>query len=78
MNIKTWRERQVERGTGSIEAKDDEINELRAALAERDLLALDAARYRWLRVNPQWLGWDADYEAENIDLILDLAMKGKS
>lgn len=32
-NIKTWRERTAERGIGSCEARDEEIEELRAQLA---------------------------------------------
>ena len=34
-HIKTWRERANERGIGSCEARDEEINELRAALAQQ-------------------------------------------
>jgi len=34
--IKTWQQRQAETGIGSIQAKEDEIDDLRAALAERD------------------------------------------
>ena len=48
---------------------------------ERDALKADAARYRWLRRNPTYLGWDADFEAEFVDFEVDKAidaMKGKS
>ena len=34
--IKTWQERCLERGIGSCEARDEELIELRAALANRD------------------------------------------
>ena len=46
-----------------------------------DALETDAARYRWLRRNPTYLGWDADFEAEFVDFEVDKAidaMKGKS
>lgn len=55
---------------------------LQEVLAERDALAKDAARYRWLRDdankdNPAWCeltSWDtAD---EKFDAITDFAMKG--
>jgi septal ring factor EnvC (AmiA/AmiB activator) len=34
--IKTWQQRQAETGIGSIQAKEDEIDDLRAALQERE------------------------------------------
>ena len=36
MSIKTWQERQAATGVGSISAKEDEIDELRAELVKRD------------------------------------------
>ena len=50
--------------------------------AERDALRQDAQRYRWLRQNPWWLGWEHDMQAEKIDAALDddiarAALEGK-
>lgn len=30
----------------------------------------DAERYRWLRNNPQWVGYDADYRPDQIDMAI--------
>ena len=38
-------------------------------------LATDAARYRWLRKNSEWLGWDADFRPDEVDCQVDAAMK---
>ena len=57
---------------------------IRALLDERDRLAAevealraDAVRYRWLRKEPQWLGWEHDIRPDEIDREVDAAMKGK-
>lgn len=34
----------------------------------------DAARYRWPRNNPQWIGFDSDYRPDQIDAAIDKAM----
>ena len=41
-----------------------------------DISALrkDAERYRWLRLNPDWLGWTHDHQAEHVDNEVDKAM----
>ena len=42
--------------------------------AERILsLRDDAARYRWLRNNPQLVGFDSDYRPDQIDAAIDKA-----
>jgi hypothetical protein len=61
----------------SFLAADDERRELRA---ERDALLANAERYRWLRNNPQWLGWKHDFRPDEVDREIDAAsaaaMKG--
>ncbi len=34
----------------------------------------DARRYRWLRSNPQWLGWDHDFRPDEVEREIDAAM----
>ena len=58
-------------------------NLCKRAEAERDALRQDAQRYRWLRQNPWWLGWEHDMQAEKIDAALDddiarAALEGKT
>lgn len=38
-----------------------------------DALRVDAERYRWLRERPTYLGWDADYRADEVDAEIDTA-----
>jgi hypothetical protein len=45
-----------------------------ALKAERDALAKDANRYRWIRQHPVWIGWDADYLPDHIDKATDNAI----
>ena len=47
---------------------------LKAELAEAKK---DAERYRWLRNNPVWVGYDSDFRPDEIDAAIDAAMKGK-
>lgn len=42
--------------------------------AERDALRADAERYRWLRNNPQWLGWEHDFRPDEVDREIDAAI----
>jgi len=37
----------------------------------------DAARYRWLRNNPQWLGWDSDFRPDEVEREIDAARAGE-
>ena len=37
----------------------------------------DVERYRWLRNNPVWVGYDSDFRPDEIDAAIDAAMKGK-
>jgi hypothetical protein len=34
----------------------------------------DAARYRWIRKNPQWIGFDSDYREDEVDAAVDFGM----
>lgn len=36
---------------------------------------VDAERYRWLRKNPQWIGWEHDFRPDEVDRELDAAMR---
>ena len=51
-----------------------EMERLKAELAEAKK---DAERYRWLRNNPVWVGYDSDFRPDEIDAVIDAAMKGK-
>lgn len=46
----------------------------RSAILELEDLKKDAARYRFLRINPEWLGWDADYRPDQVDDAVDTDM----
>lgn len=47
-------------------------------LAEQnEALRKDAERYRWLRQNPQFMGWDSDYRADEIDRNVDAALAAR-
>jgi hypothetical protein len=37
-------------------------------------LERDAARYRWLRDNPVWIGYDSDFRPDEVDAVVDAAM----
>ena len=43
---------------------------------ERELerLRADAARYRWLKNTPEWLGWDHDFRPDEVEREIDRAM----
>lgn len=63
----------------ALAAKIATRDELEALLIEQageaDALRADAERYRWLRENPTWLGYDADYRPDEIDSAVDREMK---
>ena len=42
-----------------------------------DRLRKDAERYRWLKRNPQWLGWDSDFRPDEVEREIDTAMEEK-
>ena len=44
------------------------------AQAEIAALRKDAERYRWLKRNPQWLGWDSDFRPDEVEREIDTAM----
>ena len=47
----------------AINALCDEVERLRE----------DAERYRWLRNNPEWLGWDSDFQPDEVEREIDEA-----
>lgn len=49
------------------------LEDIKAATAERDALREDAERYRWLRNNPEWLGWDSDFQPDEVEREIDEA-----
>lgn len=51
--------------------------ELMNMTAERDALRSDAERYRWLKTNPQWMGWEQDFRPDEVERAIDAAMKEK-
>jgi hypothetical protein len=42
--------------------------------ARMDALEKDAKRYRYLRRNPTWLGWDDGFMPDEIDREVDIAI----
>ena len=55
-------------------AEQGHANDTLAALDEIAALRKDAARYRWLRRNPAWLGWTRDHQPEQVDAAVDQDM----
>lgn len=55
------------------DTKMREILETLYAKIER--LEKDAARYRWLKHNPQWLGWEHDFSPDEVEREVDAAMR---
>ena len=51
----------------------DQRAEIDAANAVIDELRADAERYRWLRTQPEWLGWEHDFRSDEIDREVDAA-----
>lgn len=41
---------------------------------ERDELLADAMRYRWLRENPEWIGYDSDFRPDEVDAAINAAI----
>ena len=68
------------RGAYAGRWNSNQAESVRHLRAERDALRADAERYRWLRNNPQWLGWEHDFRPDEvdreIDAAIDAAMKG--
>ena len=56
-----------------------QINALQASerrlIDELAALRKDAERYRWLRNNPQWLGWEHDFRPDEVEREIDAAMR---
>lgn len=48
---------------------------LREKGAEIERLSKDAGRYRWLRSNPHWLGWDRDFRPDEVEREVYKAME---
>lgn len=40
-------------------------------------LRKDAERYRWLKRNPTWLGWEHDFRPDEVEREIDAAMAGR-
>ena len=73
MSIKTWQERQAAAGIGSIEAKDDEIDELRAALQERD-----AEIEQWKVKEVDWISaYQSVYQEATRETVRAFQLDGK-
>ena len=34
----------------------------------------DSARFRWIRNNPQWIGYDSDFRPDEVEKQIDAAM----
>ena len=45
-----------------------------ALIEQLQRMAHDAARYRWLKRNPQWLGWEHDFRPDEVERAIDAAM----
>lgn len=66
MNLKT--ERQLRQEIADAWAL---IDQYKAALPA---LQRDAERYRWLKTQPTWLGWDHDFRPDEVEREIDAAM----
>lgn len=55
-------------------AEQGHANDTLAALDELAALRKDAERYRWLKCNPTWLGWEHDFRADEVEREIDAAM----
>lgn len=51
----------------------DHAERVEKLLTENDRLRADAERYRFLRNNPQQMGWDSDYRPDEVDRAVDAA-----
>lgn len=56
---------------------EERLQNCAALVAEVERLRKDAERYRWLRQNPTFLGWEGDFSEAYIDREVDDAMKGE-
>lgn len=43
-----------------------------------EAMSKDAERYRWLRENPSWIGWDEDFLPTHVDAAIDAAIAKES
>ena len=73
MAMMQWEQR-IRAGADSPKLSDLVRADFRACIFEMDALRKDAARYRWVRNNPQWLGWDTDFLPHEVERELDAAM----
>ena len=46
--------------------------------SDAELIRKDAYRYRFIRENPAWIGYDADYRPDEVDSVIDAAMNEQS
>ena len=61
-----------------LDILDVKLNELQLKIKELETnnkqLAKDAARYQWLKRNPEWLGWDHDFRPDEVECEIDRSM----
>lgn len=50
------------------------VTALREAADALESLQKDAARFRWIRNNPQWIGYDSDFRPDEVEKQVDAAM----
>ena len=61
----------------AVATMSEAADTIEALQAERDALRADAERYRWLKTQPLWLGWEHDFRPDEIEREVDAAMKAK-
>lgn len=64
----------VEPVVGRLTALDQACYANEEAEKELAQLRADASRYRWLRNNPEWLGWEHDFQPDEVEREVDAAM----
>jgi hypothetical protein len=63
------RERDVSRGNAQMR-----MEAARGLAVQLEAAQADAERYRWLRANPTFLGWEHDFRADEVDAAIDAAI----
>ena len=54
------------------------LADFEALAAQLEGLRKDAERYRWLKTQPTWLGWDSDFRPDEIEREIDASMPSTS
>ena len=70
IDVQRWTGIVAPHGKGGFVAVGDYMT----AMDEIAALRKDAERYRWLKRNPTWLGWEHDFRPDEVEREIDAAM----